>query len=179
MERTIIFCQNHIDSGNIYHYLDCKLGSEITEPIGYAKVAPVKLVNMFTAHGTKHSVKDGIISSFCKPGGTLRVLVATVAFGMGLNCPDVHHIIHWGPPPDIESYIQQVGRAGRDNANSKVTLYVNRKDIGWSHVGESMKTYCRNKDICRRKVLYSEFDAYESPTKIPACTCCDICNTTS
>ena len=58
---------------NIYKYFDNRLGPEITEPIGVDKVAPVKLVNLYTVHGTKPKVKDAILSSFCSPCGILRV----------------------------------------------------------------------------------------------------------
>ena len=57
--------------------------------------------------------KSVIVSLFTKPSH-LRVAVATVAFGLGINCPDVCQIVHFGMPVDLESYIQETGRAGRD-----------------------------------------------------------------
>ena len=60
---------------------------------------------------TTSSVKESILQSYCKPGGTLRVIIATVPFGMGLDCPDVRKVIHWGPSSDIEQYLQETGRA--------------------------------------------------------------------
>ena len=50
--------------------------------------------------------------SFTLPGSRLRVVIATIAFGMGLDCPNVRKIIHIGAPEDVESYLQQTGRAG-------------------------------------------------------------------
>ena len=44
----------------------------------------------------------------------LCVVICTAAFGLGVNSPDVSQVIHWGPPSDIEEYMQQTGRAGQD-----------------------------------------------------------------
>ena len=53
----------------------------------------------------------------------MRVIVATIAFAMGLDCPNVRHVIQWGPPPNVESYIQETERAGRDGLPATVILY--------------------------------------------------------
>ena len=66
--------------------------------------------------------------SFTNLNGRIRVVVATVAFGIGLDCPNVR-IIHWGPPSDIESYIQEIGRAGRYEGKAIFTLYYSTKEI--------------------------------------------------
>uniref|UniRef100_A0A1X7UR48 DNA 3'-5' helicase n=1 Tax=Amphimedon queenslandica TaxID=400682 RepID=A0A1X7UR48_AMPQE len=50
------------------------------------------------------------------------IVIATVAFGMAVNCPDVHLVIYVGPPNDIESYFQDVGRSGRDGECSYAIL---------------------------------------------------------
>ncbi len=42
---------------------------------------------------------------------------------MGIHCPDVHHVIHWGVPTHAEMYVQESGRAGRDGELSRVLLY--------------------------------------------------------
>ena len=137
----------------------------------------MKLVNLYTAHGTKPNIKEAIVSSFCKSDGVLRILIATVAFGMGLDCPNVRHIIHWGPMADKESYIQQIGRAGRDGKKAMATLYYRNQDLGWSHVEPGMREYCKTQNDCRRTTLFSDFDTnYNTDLSIhKTCACCDVC----
>ena len=93
---------------------------------------------------------------------------------MGLNCPNVRRIIHWGPPSDIESYIQETGRAGRDGDTAHASLYYAKREISGDLVDGSMKSYCINNTYCRRHCLFSDFDTYEK-TECNGCMCCDIC----
>ena len=60
---------------------------------------------MYT-HCTHQSVKDVILQRFTSPS-SLRIVIATIAFGMGIDCPDVRQIIHWGVPDDEEMFKKQ------------------------------------------------------------------------
>lgn len=65
--------------------------------------------------------------------GKLRVIVATVAFGMGINKADIRAIIHYNMPKSFESYVQEAGRAGRDGLTSHCHLFLEPEVCSSSH----------------------------------------------
>ncbi|MCH5174242.1 MAG: ATP-dependent DNA helicase RecQ, partial [Bacteroidales bacterium] len=68
--------------------------------------------------------------------GSIRVMVCTNAFGMGIDKPDVRFVVHWEPSDSIESYFQEAGRAGRDGLRSYAVLLWNASDI--SHLRQML-----------------------------------------
>ena len=89
----------------------CCLGSEKSDPPGAPDVPKFRLFDMFTAC-THPGVKAGILGSITSATSPLRIAIATIAFGMGINTPDIRTVFHWGPSADIEQYVQAVGRGG-------------------------------------------------------------------
>ena len=56
------------------------------------------------------------------PSFPLQVVIATIAFGMGINCTNIRQVIHWGAPEDPKTYLQESVRAGRDGAPAQAIL---------------------------------------------------------
>ncbi|ESU09802.1 hypothetical protein FGSG_03419 [Fusarium graminearum PH-1] len=71
----------------------------------------------------KKAIQDDFMTS------KIQTVVATIAFGMGIDKPDIRNIIHWDVPSTVEEYCQQVGRAGRDGKQSYCMLYLCREDF--------------------------------------------------
>ena len=99
---------------------------------------------------TDTAVKESIISMFTAES-CLRVVIATVAYGMGVDCPDVRQVIHIAAPNDIESYVQERGHAGRDGAPA-LALLLSKKTP--RPLTRYMKDYLNNQEVCRRDFLF-------------------------
>ena len=83
----------------------------------------------------------------------VRVIVATSAFGMGIDKPDVRQVLHWGPPPTLEAYYQEAGRAGRDGRASECVVLWRPQDFSWGNISPAMKRYVESRTNHRRLIL--------------------------
>ena len=170
LPRVIIYCRKYLDCSNLYSFFKRGLAHEFTEPTDAPDVADFRMVDMFSSC-TDETTKNKIIKLFTKQS-QLRIVIATVAFGMGINCPDVQEVVHFGSPDDVESYIQETGRAGRNGSLAYATLL---KTSGWKrYVDEGMMRYLENDTECRRKMLFSQMEGYEGVLLETFCLCCDV-----
>ena len=173
LPRVIIFCRTCEECSELYHFFYSLLKQEFTDPVGAPNLAIFRLVDMYTGV-TRKPIRDSIITSFGKSNAPLRVVICTIAFGMGIDCADVRQVIHWGPSSDIESYVQECGRAGRNGLPSNALLFWKKSDFRFQTVSKEMELYCRGQEVCRRATLMSYFDCTHECISV-GCNCCDIC----
>ena len=169
--KTVIFCQTLQDCGEIFASLKTKLGENITEPPGLPNIPELRLVTLFTAAST-NEMREIILQEFCKKDSVLRVVVASSAFGMGVNIPDISCAINWGLPPTLEDLVQQTGRAGRNGQPAEAILYAKNS---CKKISEAVQEYADNDTLCRRYLLFKDFLYTDNKKHISACQCCDLC----
>jgi ATP-dependent DNA helicase RecQ len=116
----------------------------------------------------------------------IQIICATVAFGMGIDKSNVRWVVHYNLPKNIESFYQEIGRAGRDGASADTVLFYSYGDV-LTHIEmindvsddrrellsaklDRIKQYAES-EICRRRVLLSYFNEYPEHD----CGNCDIC----
>ncbi len=168
-ESGIIYCNSRKQVEEIAQTLDKKGYSILPYHAGLSDEIRAKNQDLF--------IKDEV-----------QIIVATIAFGMGINKPNVRYVINYDLPKSIEEYYQEIGRAGRDGLPSSALLLYSPGDIHkirWFFQESSspekdelllqgMIKYATSR-VCRRKTLLAYFGEAYDEKSLQNC-CCDICS---
>lgn len=173
MSPIIIYCRSLMAVGRVFCHLKAELGKDAWVNRDPEQRAENLLIGMFHSK-TLPQYKQRVLSSFTGEG-SCRVVVATTALGMGLNFPNVSHVVMYGAPEDAETIVQQAGRAGRNALPSHAVLYTIK---GSTRVNKTVKAVVHaGTQGCFRKALYCHFE--ERTTSIdPGHLCCTYCHST-
>ncbi|MDR2633282.1 MAG: RecQ family ATP-dependent DNA helicase [Treponema sp.] len=168
---ALVFCSSRLGTQSLARYLRDELSCR-----GFA----AQDIRFYHAGLSREEKRRGEGWFFSHPRG---ILVATCAYGMGVDKADIRTVIHRDCPPSVEAYLQESGRAGRDGGQGEAILLWGPEDAAalkraCSEAGKSrlarILSYARNTRTCRRKALLGLLN-YEGELQSLRADCCDVC----
>ena len=179
-KHLIRFIKDHKGQSGIVYCLSRKKVEEIAH---FLQVNGINAAPYHAGMESKDRIKnqDGFLNE------DIDVIVATIAFGMGIDKPDVRFVVHYDAPKSIEGYYQETGRAGRDSINSNCLMFYSYNDIlklekfnkdkavsereNSKFLLDEMASYAES-SVCRRKQLLHYFG---EEWDLENCDMCDNC----
>jgi len=159
MLKTIIYCRSLKDCGDIYCLFNEKLSTRTNYAMYHSK--------------TPAKIQEKVLASLLDPDGEVRLVIATSALGLGVNIPNVRWVIHYGIPMNVEDYVQEIGRAGRDGLQSYAIMYYRPYHL--ARCDKSMRRFVKNADAECRREMVADYFKESSTNEVESVICCDQC----
>lgn len=176
--RVIVFCSSQASAVQFFNCAVCIIGGG---------VLPGNLLKTFTLYtgSTDTAQRDAILLRVHRPRSRLRMVIATSAFGMGVNIPNVDAVYHWGVPATLADFAQEGGRAGRDGRLAEHHVFFCGRDLGKRP--EEVKAFFNSTACLRRQLLChlhgcpdtaldGELDLAGLPLVADDASCCSNCS---
>ena len=178
--KTLIFAQSVSQVSDIYEFMRATLGKNAYSAEGgdYHN----RLLSMY--HGQiAEALQKYTLDVFRKEDSVLRVLICTIAFGMGVEIPDVRQVVHWGKSRSLLCHWQEIGRCGRDGEPAKAIWFPK------TTAGEDKELFDKLKNddnICIRKCILESFKLpnmdlsliHALDSRAPCTRSCELCDCT-
>ena len=170
--RTLIYVRDYKTCGELYRFFMSNLLDKAYYPHDAEKKSSNRLVAMYHS-GTSPSIQEHVLQSLKDPNGKVRIVIATNALGMGVDIKGLYNVINYGPPSDLESYVQEMGRAGRDGKNSEALLMFHGRQL--RQCAPEMLNYVKSNSCRRRQILDFFEDSSQGSVSDKKHLCCDVC----
>lgn len=175
MPMTLFYFRSLEECGQSFLIFANKMGAQQYFPVGAKQKASNRLFAQYHAHYPS-SEKENLIKALTSQVSPTRVIFATIAFGMGIDLPNIRKVIHVGLPNTMEEYFQEVGRAGRDGQYAEALTFYDSYNIRKHPHGvqNDMIQLVTCMDRCKREMVLNYFGHKSEHKHNPLHLCCDF-----